>query len=579
MRSFVVFLVVAVAMSCASARARAADRPNIVVILADDMGFSDIGCYGGEVQTPNLDRLAAGGVRMTQFYNNARCCPTRASLLTGLYPHQAGVGAMCQDLGEPAYRGELNDRCVTIAEVLGQAGYDTAMVGKWHLSHLTVSPAMDPATAKSILNFENDAPISPNGSTRSWPVNRGFRQMWGTIVGVNNFYDPWSLVHNETPIKPGKDFFYTEFITDKSVALIDEFASAKERKPFFLYVAHTAPHWPIQARESDIKKYEEVYRKGWETLRAERCERLVKLGIIQPQWTLAPRESDRPQRQPVIAWSESKHQAWEVRRMATYAAMIDAMDRGIGKILARLDEHGFADNTLVLFLSDNGACAEDVQPDWYDIPTKTRDGRAIHIGNTDTSLMTGAEETFMSYGPLWANVSNTPFRSFKHYTYEGGIASPLIARWPARIGRKGELEHDAVGHVIDILPTCLDAAGVTYPTSFNGKDIAPVEGTSLMPSIVSTGATASPNRTLFWEHEGNRAVRQGNWKLVASHRQSWQLFDKASDRTEQRDLAAAHPQRAAELSNLYNTWSTRCGVRPWPVRRPATGSSSPPPAF
>lgn len=557
----------------AGAAAEAGERPNIVIIMVDDLGFSDIGCYGGEVRTPNLDKLAAGGLRMTQFYNMARCCPTRAGLLTGLYPHQAGVGAMCQDLDIPSYRGELNDRCVTIAEALGQAGYDTAMVGKWHLSNLVVSPATEPALAKAILNFEVDAPISPGGSTKSWPVNRGFGQMWGTIVGVQNFYDPWSLVHNQTPIRPGDDFYYTEFITNKSVELIEQLAAAKERKPFFLYVAHAAPHWPIQARERDIRKYEDVYRKGWSKIRQERYERLIELGIIQRQWKLAPRESDRPEREPVIDWEESNHQAWEVRRMATYAAMIDAMDQGIGDIMAKLDEHGMTNNTLVLFLSDNGACAENVQPNWYDIPTKTRDGRAIHIGNGDKSVMAGPEETFMSYGPLWANVSNTPFRSFKHFTYEGGIATPLIAHWPERIRRAGELETEALGHVVDILPTCLDAAGAAYPEQFNGNEILPVEGESLLPAMTGRGAGGAAQRTLFWEHEGARAVRRGDWKLVASHRQPWQLFNMKTDRTEQNDLAGKWPERVQDLSNRYDAWAERCGVRPWPVRvKPAKGN-------
>ena len=551
-------------VSVGAARAPAAPsptRPNIVVIVADDLGFSDIGCYGGEVRTPHLDRLAAGGVRFKQFYNMSRCCPTRAALLTGLYPHQAGVGAMCQDLGTPSYRGELNDRCVTIAEALGQAGYDTAMVGKWHLSNLTVSDMGD--AAKRVLNFEVDAPISPGGSTRSWPVNRGFRQMWGTIVGVNNFYDPWSLVHNETPIRTPKDFYYTDFITSKSVELIEEFGNKKDRKPFFLYVAHSAPHWPIQAREADIKKYEDVYRKGWEKLRAERYDRLVRLGIIPPQWKLAPRESDQPKRSPVVPWENAEHRDWEVRRMATYAAMIDSMDQGIGKIVAKLEDLGISDNTLILFMSDNGGCAENVQPNWYDIPTKTRDGRAIHIGNDDKSVLAGPEESFMSYGPAWANVSNTPFRSFKHFAYEGGIATPLIVHWPARIQRKGELE-EQVGHVIDILPTCLEAAGVAYPRTFKEREIQPVEGVSLLQAM--QGTARSERGPLFWEHEGSRAVRVGQWKLVASRGQPWQLFDMKADRTELTDLASEEPERVRAMLKLYDEWAQRCGVQPWPVR-------------
>jgi arylsulfatase A-like enzyme len=561
-------LLVFAAAACTSA----ATHPNIIIIMADDMGFSDVGCFGGEVRTPNIDKLAAGGVRLTQFYNNARCCPTRASLLTGLYPHQAGVGAMCQDLGFPGYRGELNDRCVTIAEALGQAGYDTAMVGKWHLSNLTVSPATEAALAKSILNYETDAPISPGGSTKSWPIHRGFREMWGTIVGVNSFYNPWSFVHNETPVRPPKDFYYTDFITDKSVELIDGFARAKERKPFFLYVAHTAPHWPMQAREEDIKKYESVYQKGWEKLRDERYARLVELGIIQPQWKLAPRETDRPERDPVIGWDDAKHHAWEVRRMATYAAMIDEMDQGIGKIVGKLDELGIANNTLILFLSDNGACAENVAPNWYDVPTKTRDGKPIHVGNDGPALMAGPEETFMSYGPLWANVSNAPFRSFKHFVYEGGISAPLVAHWPDGIVRKGELEA-TVGHVIDILPTCLDAAGIAYPKEFEDRDILPVEGTSLLPTMRGTGTGKA--RMLFWEHEGNRAVRDGDWKLVASHRQAWHLYNMKADRTELNDLAAAEPEREAAMANQYDAWAARCGVRPWPVREKPASTTTP----
>jgi arylsulfatase A-like enzyme len=555
----------AVAMTFTAARAHAAARPNVIVIVADDMGFSDVGCYGGEVQTPNVDKLAAEGTRVTQFYNMARCCPTRASLLTGLYPHQAGMGAMNQDLGSPAYRGELNDRCVTIAEVLGQAGYQTGMVGKWHLSHLTVSPGNKPAADKPILNYEVDAPVSPAESMGSWPINRGFGEMWGTIAGVGSFYNPWGFVHDRTPVRPPEGFYYTDFITQKSLEVIGRSAAAADPKPFFMYVAYTAPHWPIQAHEETIKKYEPVYRKGWEKVRQERYERLVKMGIIKAEWEMAPRETDQPRHDPVIAWDEAKHPDWQARRMATYAAMIDEMDQGIGKITAKLDELGIADNTMVIFLSDNGACAENVQPGWYDVPSKTRDGRAIHVGNDDPTVMPGPEETFESYGPLWANVSNTPFRSFKHYTHEGGISAPLVVRWPGHV-RKGAIESYAVGDVIDVLPTCLDAAGVEYPATYKGREVLPAVGMSLLPVLGGDGTATLPDRALFWEHEGNRAVRAGDWKLVAAHGHPWQLFNMAADRTELHDLAGDQPARVRDMLALYDSWAARCGVLPWPVK-------------
>jgi arylsulfatase len=565
--TFIVAAFVVAAPQSAGAAAAPTTRPNIVVILADDMGFSDLGCYGGEIATPNIDRLAAGGVRMTQFYNNARCCPTRASLLTGLYPHQAGVGAMCQDLGQPGYRGELNRNCVTIAEVLGANGYETAMVGKWHLSHLTISAPDKPAPAKKLLNYEADAPISPGGATDTWPFKRGFQEMWGTIAGVNNFYDPYSLVHNDTPITPppARDFYYTDFITQKSAEVIDRSAKSGDRKPLFMYVAYTAPHWPLHAPdEAAIKRYELVYAKGWDAIRKDRYERLVRLGIIKREWAMAPRETDAPKHDPAVAWDAVADKQWEIRRMAVYAAQVEAMDRGIGKILDALDRNKMADDTLVLFLSDNGACAENVQAGWYDIPGKTRDGRAIKVGNDDKSVMAGAEETFMSYGPVWANVSNTPFRSYKHFTHEGGIAAPFIARWPAKKLREGQLDRETVGHVIDVMPMCLEAAGAEYPKTFGANTITPMEGRTRLRD----GAGAE--RLLFWEHEGNRAVRVGNWKLVAPNGQPWQLYDLDADRTEQHNVASQNAAKVSEMSKLYDEWATRCGVLPWPVKLRAT---------
>jgi arylsulfatase A-like enzyme len=555
---FVGAMVIAAAFEAGAAEGR---RPNVVVILADDMGFSDVGCYGGEIHTPNIDRLAAQGVRFAQFYNMARCCPTRAALLTGLYPHQAGIGAMNQDLGQPAYQGELNDRCATIPEILRDAGYHTGMVGKWHLCHLNVS-AGGPA-AKRLLNFAADGEISP--SKRNWPCNRGFEEHFGTIAGVDSYYDPYSLVHNESTIRPeGDDFYYTDFITDHAVKLIDRFAA--DAKPYFLYVAYTAPHWPMQARAPDVARYEQTYTVGWDEVRKARFERQVAIGLIDPKWGLSPR-AEYPRlsegKSVLTAWEDAPEKSWQARRMAVYAAMIKCMDRGVGRILERVDASDGGRNTLVIFLSDNGACAENVRPEWYDVPNKTRDGRTIHVGN-DAKFIPGPEEVFQSYGPAWANASNTPFRRFKHWTEEGGISAPFVVRWPGVVKEPGRIDRAQVGHVIDLMPTILDVAGVQYPRQYRGREILPEEGTSLRATFEGRSIERG---ALCWEHEGNRAARLGDWKLVAGHGEKWQLFDLARDRSELHDLSAAQPEKVVELVAIYEKWASRCGVEPWPIKK------------
>ncbi|MDB5295008.1 MAG: arylsulfatase [Phycisphaerales bacterium] len=580
--------------------AAAPRRPNVIVILADDMGFSDVGCYGGEIRTPNVDRLAAEGVRFAQFYNMARCCPTRAALLTGLYPHQAGMGAMNQDLGKPAYRGELSDRCVTIAEALRGAGYQTGMVGKWHLTHLTISPG-GPA-AKRLVNFEAAGDLSP--SKANWPVNRGFDDHWGTIPGVDSYYDPYGLVHNEQTIKPsdfkpdGKGYYYTDFITDRAVEMIDRFTAARGKaagdkataghqgdgkaddakagddkpgadKPFFQYVAYTAPHWPMQAREADVARYADAYTAGWDAVREARLRRQVAMGLFDNAQVLSLRPTAARFNEgasAVGAWADAAEKPWQVRRMAVYAAMVESMDRGIGRILDALKARGADRDTAVIFLSDNGACAENVQPGWYDVPGKTRDGRRVRVGN-DPTIAPGPEEAYQSYGPAWANASNTPFRRFKHFTEEGGISTPFVVRWPAGItgdAANGRIEKAQVGHVIDLMPTVLELAGATYPKQRGGQDVLPPEGKSLVPVLKGGTIDRGP---LFWEHEGNRAVRVGQWKLVAAHNEKWQLYDVVADRTETRDLAAEKPEKVAELRELYEAWAKRCGVEAWPVKR------------
>ena len=479
------------------------DKPNVVLILNDDMGFSDIGCYGGEIATPNLDRLAAGGLRFTQFYNTARCCPTRAALLTGLYSHQAGVGHMVEGKPAPGYQGYLNDKCVTIAEALRPAGYFTAMTGKWHV-----------------------------GEKRPhWPVDRGFERYYGLISGGSNYFkidDGRTLaLDGEKVAKTGDDFYMTDAFTDYSIKFLDE--AKEKKKPFLLYTAFTSPHWPLHARPEDIAKYRGKYVDGWDALRAKRHARMIELGIVDAKWPLTARDATAP------AWESVKDKDDLDLRMAVYAAQIDRMDQNIGRILAKLREIGAEENTLVLFLSDNGGCAEE-----------------IHRGKAGAAV--GTKESFESYGLPWANASNTPFRLYKHWVHEGGISTPLIASWPAVI-KKGALIHEP-GHLIDIMATCLDLSGASYP-----QDKTPVEGLSLAP--IFRDGKRQGHDAIYWEHEGNRAVRQGKWKLVARHKGPWELYDLDADRTELRNVADRDADRVKEMSAKYESWATRAGVVPW----------------
>ena len=540
-----------------SSAATNAAPPNIVLILADDLGFSDLGCFGSEISTPYLDQLAADGLRLTQFYTTPRCCPSRAALLTGLYPQQAGIGNMMEDRGLPGYRGELGQNCLTIAEELRRANYRTAMSGKWHLSHIHFD-------GKAQLNYESDAPFWDTKD--SWPLQRGFEDYFGTIHGVGGFYDPFSLVRGNTPIRPeSTNFYYTHALTENAVADINRLAGNKN--PFFLYVAYTAPHWPLQAPEKDIAKYRERYLAGWDTIRSNRYRRQIELGLIDKNWALSPRDPRVP------AWTNVVDKKWEANRMATYAAMVENLDRGVGQILDALKQKGIDQNTLVIFFSDNGACAEIIQPDWYDVPARTRDGRPIAVGNGDHSIFAGPDTVWQSYGVPWANVSDTPFLLYKHFAHEGGIASPLIARWPAAIKHPG-LISTQLAHVTDLLPTFVDISGAHHPTTWQGRAIQPLEGASLLP--IFKGNDRPHPSPIFWEHEGNRAVRLPQWKLVARQGQAWELYDPVADRTEQNNLASAHPEKVRELSALYDAWAARCHVLPWtqlPPERPIIPAS------
>lgn len=518
-------------------------RPNIIIILADDMGFSDPGCFGSEISTPNLDRMAASGMRLTQFYTTPRCCPSRAALLTGVYPQQAGIGNMMEDRGITGYRGELSTNCVTIAEELRLANYHTAMVGKWHLSHI----AFD---GKKQLNHETDEAWWDNKN--GWPLQRGFEEYFGTIHGVSSYYDPFSLVRGNTPVRAGTNFYYTDTIAENAVADINHLAGGD--KPFFLYVAFTAPHWPLQAPEKDIAKYRQIYMAGWDKIRANRYQKQIQTGIIDKDWPLSARDSRVPD------WNYVKNKEWEANRMATYAAMIEHLDTGVGKIFGALKQKSIDTNTLVIFFSDNGGCAEVVQPGWYDVPSRTRFGDRVAVGNDDPLVLAGPEDVWQSYGVPWANVSDTPFRFYKHFTHEGGIASPMIVHWPAVIKNTGTISRE-LGHVTDIMATLVDVAGAKHPTTYDGHSIQPLEGSSLLP--IFEGKPRLHPTPIFWEHEGNRAVRLQQWKLVAHKGRAWELYDVQTDRTEQKDLAATHKEKVKELSDLYDAWAKRCNVVPF----------------
>lgn len=512
------------------ALAAAPPRPNIILILVDDMGFSDIGCYGSEIETPNIDRLASQGVRFTQFYSCARCCPSRASLLTGLYPHQAGIGHMVDQAGPaPGYVNDLSPRSRTIAQVLKGAGYQTGMAGKWHVTPVTQSH-------------------------HNWPLQRGFDRYYGIIHGAADYFNPVTLTLGNDPAPPtGPDYYFTDAIGDYAVRFLDEFSHRPD--PFFLYTAFTAPHWPLHARPDDIRKYEGRYRKGWDAVREERHARQLQLGMLPKRWDLTARDARIP------AWKDAPDQAWQSRRMEVYAAMVHRMDQNVGRILDKLKETGRERNTLVLFMSDNGACAEEVAPGWkgLHIPKTTRDGRPVRVGNIP-AVMPGAQDTFQSYGVPWANTGNTPFRLYKHWVHEGGISSPLLMRWPEKITPRRTWV-GTPGHFIDAMATCVDVSGAKYPPDSGSEGVIPLEGRSLLP--LATHSSGQAERSLFWEHEGNKAMRRGSWKLVRKYPGDWELYNMEDDRTELKDLAAKFPARTKEMVAAWQQWADRVGVLPW----------------
>ena len=524
------------------ARVHAANRPNVILIMVDDMGFSDIGCYGGEIETPNIDSLAAGGVRFSQFYNAGRCCPTRATLMTGLHPHQVGIGHMTNSPGKdksadrpPAYQGYLNRNCVTVAEALGAAGYSTYMAGKWHLGQ-----------------------YSPD----RWPLARGFEKYFGCVAGATRFFSPTGdrVIYsgNDVVRSPksttDRPFYTTDAFTDHAIRFLDEHEADRDDKPFLLYLAYTAPHWPLQAHEEEIAKYRGKYKMGWDELRKQRLARQVELGLIPTDCRLSPRDPGAP------AWDslDAKKRDEMDLKMAVYAAMIDRVDQNIGKLVASLKANGEYDNTLIMFLSDNGGCAEGGKlgrGDFFDIEKRNRES-----GN--------------SYGLAWANASNTPFRLFKHYAHEGGASTPFIMHWPARIKPSADWYREPA-QLIDVMPTILEIADASYPKTFAGNAIPALDGVSLMPSTENKSlGRVGP---IFIEHENNAFVRDGDWKLVGRavspasglKFDKWELYNIAKDRTELDNLVGTRPERAKAMSEQWQAWAKRAGVYPKPSGKKA----------
>ncbi len=498
-------------------------KPNIVIILADDLGYSDIGCFGSDVETPNLDEMAAKGLKMTNFYNASRCCPSRASLLTGLYPHQVGIGDMMNTRPYPAYQGYLNKTSVTIAEVLQQNGYHTIMGGKWHVGQ----------------------------AKENWPLQRGFDKYFGLIDGANSYFEnrPYrpnqklTIALGNEQFTPGANYYSTDAYTDYALRFIEENKSNKQ--PFFLYLAYQTPHWPLHALPEDIKKYKGKFAKGWEALREQRFQKQLQLGIVGPKTKLSP--LDKNLRNWGSLTSQEKEE-WD-EKMAVYYAMIDRMDQNIGKLREKIKELGEEDNTVFMFLSDNGGSNETITNTGF-----TEEIRAANFKPASNPT------SFTAYGAEGANVSNTPFRYFKHWEYEGGTATPFIAYGPG-IVKSGHISKQPA-HIVDIMATCLDLAGVAYPKTYKENSITPTEGISLVPLFKQKKWAG--HDALFFEHEGHRAVRQGEWKLVSEYPQNkWELYNLHKDRTELHNLVDKEPDKVQELETLYLKWADRAGVIPF----------------
>ncbi|MBW3539088.1 MAG: arylsulfatase [Planctomycetes bacterium] len=498
-------------------RSMAAERPNVLVILADDLGFSDLGRYGGEIETPHLDLLAEHGLRFTQFYSTARCWPTRGALLTGYYAQQIRRDTLP---GIPSGgRGQRPEWARLLPELLKPAGYRSYHSGKWHVDGM--------------------------------PLENGFDRSY-YLRDQGRFFSPGAHFKDDRPlpaVERDSGYYATTAIADHAVETLREHAREHADRPFFHYLAFTAPHFPLHALPEDIARYRELYRQGWEAIRGQRWERIQKLGIIDaslspvereigPPYhfpealkTLGPGEVNRP-----LPWSEltDEQREFQAAKMAVHAAMVDRMDREIGRVLDQLREMNAFENTLILFLSDNGASAEIMVRD---------DGH-------DSTAAAGSAATYLCLGPGWSTAANTPFRRHKTWVHEGGIATPLIVHWPQGIAARGELRHNA-GHVIDVVPTVLELAGVAdRPRDEDGNEAPPFAGRSLVPVFRQDHSVS--HDALWWLHEGNRAIRVGQWKLVSARSDPWELYDLDTDRTETNNLAAEHPEKVQKLRRQWN---------------------------
>ena len=520
-------LAICTAVSCQPAIERS--KPNIVLIMSDDMGYSDLGCYGGEIETPVLDRLAEEGIRFTQFYNGARCCPTRASLISGLYPHQTGIGHMTNpsenfevhDYQVPGYRGELSQQTHTLAEVLKTAEYRTLMTGKWH------------------LGMEH---------REQWPLQRGFDRFYGILDGASNYFQPAHpkgiTLDNEPVEVQDPNYYTTDAFTDYAIHFINEEQEVNAESPFFLYLAYTAPHWPLQAPKSVIDKYRERYDQGWAAMRTDRYQKMIDLGLVDSSWPLSPADG--------LEWDTlgMEKQQEMALRYAIYAAQVDRMDQNIGRLVDYLKANGLFENTLIIFINDNGACAEGGM-----------------LGGGKREQLETKEGYFLTYGQSWANASNTPYQEYKHWVHEGGISSPLIAHWPEGItcSLRGELIHE-YSFLPDVMATVVDISGASYATEKDGEPVPAMVGESFQPLLKGNNGPIH-DRPIFWEHEGNKAARLGNYKAVMKWEENkprkWELYDISKDRTELHDLSGEEPERLASLVASWEEWAETHQVRPW----------------
>lgn len=535
-------LTASAALPALAAAQQPQQRPNIMLIVVDDMGYSDLECFGGEVESPNLNGLAEQGIRFTQFFNSGRSCPSRAQLLTGRYAQTVGITGMGLSLSKD---------CVTIPEVLRQAGYHTGMSGKWHLS-LTqgIGNKNDQMAWLSHQNTFNNRPFAP---IDTYPCNRGFDQHWGTIWGVTDHFDPFSLVHNEEPIFTDAipdNFYYADFVADKAIDMMDEMTA--DGKPFFMYVAFQEPHWPVQAKPQDIAKYRGKYDDGWDALRQRRYQKMLDMGLITADEV--PEAANASGRQ----WENETDKAFQSANMEVHAAMVDCVDQNIGRIINELKRRGIFDNTLIIFTSDNGASSENYSIGDFDRHDRTRSGQTV-VHNSPTP---GSQLTYNYLHTGWAGAVNAPFRYWKTTQFHGGTAAPTIVHWPAGMAsdKKGTITSEPCSF-LDVMPTCMELAGATYPTTYNGRSIKPLcdEARSIVP-LLQEKDSWDDDRIMYWEHEGGRAVRKGDWRLTALSGAGWQLFDLAHDLSETNNVAAEYPDKVRELKALWNEWAKGVGL-------------------